>query len=579
MDENENESNSSLISLIEVSENEDENEYDVESEEEEVINRNEVKLNNFRRAKRNWRKCLGCNENENLHRPTKKMRLAICKAQKIYIQANDRVCDYHLQEDNWNQIQLNTASNFSGKVLEEMIPFLLDNVKELESRDTNMEIGITETQFKQVLFELGFPENPSKTEQRAIKSIRLYMERLRHGHTYVQMANRHKTNRRLIGKKIKCGRNILLQRFVPNHLGYDNLNRATLLEHTTEMARLLYCNNDATKCVTILDGTYIYTCNTKNYTHQRKIYSGQMKLIAVDGTIIDIFGPFPANKNDAEIISIVFNTFPIENIFRPGDVVLLDRGFRDAVKFLKDKNLDVRIPEFIAKGTNGQLTTLQDNKSRIVTKMRYAIEVANGRMKNKWQLFNKIIPSILTKHLMADYKIGAALMNAFAKPIICDKNDYQTIAIRMTNCINIKNKLQTIIKSNVFQRTVKHFETTDAMNICFPRFDTNAIKNFALGTYSVKQAESYTAEHIRLHGEFMLFQFPNKYVWTHFGGICKEENYAKPMLICAKIKSRFRGQKVHTVYILYDSKAAAQKKCFMFANVSMATAQSAHVPM
>lgn len=83
-----------------MSENEDENEYDVESEEEEVINRNEVKLNNFRRAKRNWRKCLGCNENENLHRPTKKMRLAICKAQKIYIQANDRVCDYHLQESN-----------------------------------------------------------------------------------------------------------------------------------------------------------------------------------------------------------------------------------------------------------------------------------------------------------------------------------------------------------------------------------------------------------------------------------------------------------------------------------------------
>lgn len=70
-------------------------------------------------------------------------------------------------------------------------------------------------------------------------------------------------------------------------------------------------------------------------------------------------------------------------------MVLLDRGFRDAVQFLKDKNLNVRISEFIAKGTNDQFTTLQDNKSRIVTKMRYAIEVANGRMKNKWQLFIK----------------------------------------------------------------------------------------------------------------------------------------------------------------------------------------------
>lgn len=278
-----------------------------------------------------------------------------------------------------------------------------------------------------------------------------------------------------------------------------------------------------------------------------------MKVVGVDGTIIDVFGPFPANKNDAEILKIVFEKTEIEKNFRPGDVIVLDRGFRDVVQFLKSKHFDVRIPEFINKGTDGQLTSLQGNKSRLVTKIRYAIEVANGRMKNKWQLFSKIIPSILSKHLMADYKIGAAMLNAYRKPIICDKNDFANIGQKMTNNVNTANQMQKIVKSKLFEQIKKHFENINPMILNFPRFNQVQMKNFALGIYAINQAVSYTAEHIKLHGHFQIYKLPNKFIWSHFGRICVNENFNEPILIFAKIKSRFRGKKTHSVYILYDS--------------------------
>lgn len=67
-----------------------------------------------------------------------------------------------------------------------------------------------------------------------------------------------------------------------------------------------------------------------------------MKVVAVDGSILDEFGPFAANKNDAEILKTVFEETEIGKIFLPGDVILLDRGFRDCVKFLEKKKLSLK---------------------------------------------------------------------------------------------------------------------------------------------------------------------------------------------------------------------------------------------
>lgn len=219
---------SSLISIIEVSENEAENGNDNrlisliemdESDAEEEIFGNEVKLTGVSRAVRNWRKCLACDAKKNLCRPSKKMRQYICKSKKIYIQQNDRVCKYHSQRQNWDEIRFKTASNFSSKVLDEMIAFLIN--PPLGSLDSHIEIGVTDTQFKQIIYELGLPGNPNKKQKQMILDVRSYLERLRHGHTFAHMGNRHNVDRRTIAKRIKRGRDILLNNFVPIHLGHQ----------------------------------------------------------------------------------------------------------------------------------------------------------------------------------------------------------------------------------------------------------------------------------------------------------------------------------------------------------------------
>lgn len=348
------------------------------------------------------------------------------------------------------------------------------------------------------------------------------------------------------------------------------------IEHTTDLARLLYCDNDPSKCVVVLDGTYIYTCDTSNYSHQRKIYSGQkhrhlfkiMKFIAVDGSIIDCFGPFPATMNDAQIIKTIFAKTSFDNVLKPGDILLVDRGFRDAVQFLTAKKFHVQIPKFIERGTNGQLTAMQANKSRLVTKMRFAIETANGRMKAKWSLFQKIVPSILTTNLISDYKIGAALLNAFGKPTICDKNDFVSIGSRMMTSVGKKNVLARIIKSKEFKKTQKrHFGSFEG-HLHFPRLKQEQMKNLSLGNYAIKQAISYVAEHKNLHGHFKISILPSEYVHVHFGKICraKEIQFLFPQTSSLGIVAK--KNMMHTSYTM--QMPLTSTNCIITANANMA---------
>lgn len=574
MESDESSNNGSLITLLDF--NEDENNSEVsliemqENEEERKNEKNEVKLRNMQRVIRNWRKCLGCNEKKNLHRPSFEMRSFFCKSHKIYIEKNDRVCDFHFQRENWIEIQIKKTSTFTGKAVDEMLSLLLK--PDPENERMHFDIGLNDQHFKQILAELNVSNNPQKKHIKMIKALRLYFERLHVGHTYEQIARRHDMNRKTVGILIKLARTILIDGFVPQHLGHQNLTRQYLIDHTTDLAFKLFCNNDRTKCVTIWDATYIYTCSSKNYAHQRKIYSGQkrrhlfkiMKVTTVDGCILDVFGPFKATINDAEITKIIFEKTAIMNIYNAGDVILVDRGFRDCVAFLKTKKFDVKIPEFIQRGNNGQLTTKQCNQSRLITKMRYAIEVANGRIKNKWALFNKMIPSILNKNLMPDYKIASALMNVFGKAIICDKDDFQNIGTKMLSQLNRKNELQKKIRSNGFKQiALNFFQCIDPEQLEFPRLSQEQIKLFSLGTYAMKQSISYAAEHRREHGgKFEVFALRSDHVYAHFAEICAENNFKKPMLICAKIKSRFRGSKIHKVYILYDAAELTQINSF-----------------
>ena len=71
------------------------------------------------------------------------------------------------------------------------------------------------------------------------------------------------------------------------------------------------------------------------------------------GYILDVIGPFLCNgvNNDANITIDVLskNQQDLDNLFRPDDLFVIDRGFRDSINDLESKGYSYRMPCFLGK--------------------------------------------------------------------------------------------------------------------------------------------------------------------------------------------------------------------------------------
>jgi hypothetical protein len=106
------------------------------------------------------------------------------------------------------------------------------------------------------------------------------------------------------------------------------------------MSKILY-DLDPSQLVLIADDTYLYCEKSENSDTQRRLYSGQKKrhlikpfvIVAENGVIIGIYGPFSATTNDAKILEIILkDDSALRNLLMKKDVMVLDRGFRDVIK-------------------------------------------------------------------------------------------------------------------------------------------------------------------------------------------------------------------------------------------------------
>ena len=82
------------------------------------------------------------------------------------------------------------------------------------------------------------------------------------------------------------------------------------LSNNTEIACRLLANGDASRAILICDCTYERHQRSKNYSFQRDSYSAHKKdnlfkpfmVVSPNGFILDVFGPFSARPNDADIM-------------------------------------------------------------------------------------------------------------------------------------------------------------------------------------------------------------------------------------------------------------------------------------
>lgn len=108
-----------------------------------------------------------------------------------------------------------------------------------------------------------------------------------------------------------------------------------------------------------------------------------MMIVGTDGYILDVIGPYFADyhNNDAAITKhLLLTNESAKNWFQENDIFIVERGFRDAVDFLEEEGFNVKMPFYLKKGSK-QHSTEEGNLSRLITRVHWVVESANGRIK------------------------------------------------------------------------------------------------------------------------------------------------------------------------------------------------------
>jgi hypothetical protein len=259
-----------------------------------------------------------------------------------------------------------------------------------------------------------------------------------------------------------------------------------------------------------------------------------MMSVTTKGYIIDSLGPYLADgsNNDAAITKHVLeDNERVKAFFQEEDVFIVDRGFRDSIEFLNELGLNVEMPSFLDDGER-QLSTNQANQSRLVTKSRWIVEAINGRIK-RFLYFNNTLINTNIPFLREDFRIVCALLNKYCPSLVKDKSTDEQTA---------KDMLKMSKKTNDLIRIAKNYPKLNKTNIVqdistfrFPILSEKFIRTFTFGIYQLKQAKSYTVEHLASHEDYTVELLEN------------EKN-----LIRVKIPSRHKSQKIYNIFIRFS---------------------------
>ena len=269
------------------------------------------------------------------------------------------------------------------------------------------------------------------------------------------------------------------------------------------------------KLCIIWDGTDYYIEKSSSYSFNRHTYSGQkhrllvkfMSLVFPDGYVLESIGPYLADgkNNDAGITQHILGLHSdLTDWLSEGDVCVVDRGFRDVLDVFEDLGLETKMPSFLKKGLS-QHTTEEANQSRLVTKVRWAVEAYHGRMK-KWLFFDKLILHDFLDIVGPLNRILTAAMNAFRPPLIrTDDSDAELASEMLKKAECKRNALFSKIEKGLFSSRGK-WMSIDANEAVpeFPVLSKEQLHMLTFGTYKLKQAKSYTREHLSDDGEYTI---------------------------------------------------------------------------
>ncbi|CAF4604568.1 unnamed protein product [Didymodactylos carnosus] len=176
-----------------------------------------------------------------------------------------------------------------------------------------------------------------------------------------------------------------------------------------------------------------------------------------------------------------------ENIrqwLQKGDILVVDRGFRDSLKYVKLLGYQTYMPAFLSKGSK-QFDTQTANETRFVTKIRWMIESANGRIK-QWRLFDKVLPNSLLKTVGDLVAIVRALLNCYGAPFIQDFSKDKLLGKKMRQLRDQTNELgEYVAKLKSKTEIPIQYKELDAADTVpdFPRLTLEQLNDITLGEF------------------------------------------------------------------------------------------------
>lgn len=545
--------------LLVGSDREDEDEANMEVETEETDRKDTAAISlSILRSANTHRCCIfKCINNEALRNVSPSVRRMLLIQYNFYVPQGCKWCESHTITDNFEDLIQPTQKKFNGAMLSDMFSMMKSMITERQNGFVGLDL-----ESERVIKEWTGLSKENFNQLLAIAKIKshqlfIYLAKLRTGSSNERLATLFNITRSTAEYRMNKARDALSEHFLSAHLGLNHVNREILKSNITDISRALFCETNPENIITIWDATYVYIQKSSNYAFQRKTYSMHkrrplikpMMVVSPNGYILDVFGPYAANLNDAEILKKILNeNNNLKETFIENDVFLVDRGFRDSISAIETTGYVARMPHFIDTNAT-QLTWRQANKSRFVTKCRYAVEVINGRMKTVFKYFNNVWNNQSVPHLISDFKIAAALHNAFFDRFESDIENSEEVIKLMIERMNVPNFMVDLVLENNLNRKPASFRDIDNCELEFPLIYEEELKLISLGSYQIKQSRSYYAEHVKIDGKYRI----QAYKHTESLQLTRYNITAEsPSLLRARIQSRHSNQTKYYMYILLD---------------------------
>ncbi|KYQ53566.1 hypothetical protein ALC60_00093, partial [Trachymyrmex zeteki] len=270
-------------------------------------------------------------------------------------------------------------------------------------------------------------------------------------------------------------------------------------------------------------------------------------IVAPDGYILDIQGPYfsDSRNNDAAILQNEFDRDAERMLrwFQEDDIVIVDRGYRDAIELLRRLGITWKMPALLPRN-QAQLTTEDANDSRLVTKQRWIVEARNGHLKLIFKFLQQTVPMHHVPNIGDFCKIAGAIINRYHPTIHMEGANVER-ANRMLEKAREPNVVQALVEvQNLRTRNAQRWvPINEGQLIDFPMLDIEYLKNLTVGVYQIKLAPSYIQDNVQRNNDEQ-FQID----------MLRDANrLPQPGLLRVRVYSRFRNATKYQLWISYKS--------------------------